>query len=181
MDIYSNNNLHFGMAYKMKGNAAKRVAEYIQGSCNSKETEEAFIKIANKLNELTTEVIADGNDVIVKNPTTKITYYIKEAPAWSKERNGKVISYPIEIRTSNGKSCYDNIDISYSDDQSKIGSAAWDSNFAYGGIFRKHIHALEIAKEFDKRAAIAATERAEELAKTKDIETTTNKLNSLFG
>lgn len=182
MNINSNNNLHFGMAYRMKGDAAKRVAEYCQEMVNPKEAEEYFIKMANELKKLTTEVIAEGGDVRVVDPITKQVYKMTDSPAWRVGDSGRVIKYPVEAEAHCGtQPAKVNIDVAYSEDQSKICSPAWEANFVYDGLFRKHIHALEVAKEFDRQAAIDAANRAAELAKAESITSRAEKLTELFG
>ncbi len=181
-----NNSQSFGMAYRMKGDASKRIAEEILEFSFPKIGQDYFVNnLAKPLKKLTTEVVADGEKVFIEHPVTKQKFEVLDHRPWqTKNSNCKEIHYPLSL-VKNAKldgigAIYVPHTVQYPESQN-IGKPAWDAAFVYKGMMRKHIVALEVAKDFDR---IAAAKAQEATAKTKH-KTETNqiasKLQELFG
>lgn len=189
MNVQNNNYQSFGMAYRMKGDAAKNIAKEIYAGFNPEALEKYFTNnIAKPLKELTTEVIADGDKVIIEHPVTKQEFEVLNTiPLFLRESNGREVIYPLkEVKYGQIGGEYVPYSIYYSKSQDKIGAPAWAS-LIYEGMLRKHIIALEVAKDMDKKSTKFAKGAYEALQKEKariqetNINNTASKLQDLFG
>ena len=179
MIINSKNNLHFGMSYKMINDANCKIAQHIHETFNPKYMEDSFIKIANELKTLKTEVIADGDDVFVKDSKGNIYEVLDKAPKLKDDKN---VNYPVKNRSNKLiKNIEHNFPIYYKNSQSTVGSPAWSSTFLYSGPIRKHANALEIGKELDRQMATNSTKLNDEVKKYAEINSSAKKLQDLFG
>lgn len=181
-----NNSQSFGMAYRMKGDASKRIAEEILEFSFPKIEQDYFVnKLAKPLRELTTEVIADGEKVFIEHPVTKQRYEVLDHSPWqTKNSNCKEIHYPLSL-VKNPKlegigEVYAPHAVQYSESQN-IGKPAWDAAFVYKGMMRKHIVALEVAKDFDRIAAAKAQDAAAKTSHNTETNKIASKLQELFG
>ena len=176
---YNNNQQSFGMAYRVKGDASKRIAENL---AQYSEKTQFIDNVLKPLDELKTKVIADGDRVLIEHPVTKNWFEVTDYRPWmNKNSYGKSISYPLNTIESNGaKGEFINHTINYTENQNRIGKPAWDANFIYDGILRKHVSALEVAKDFDKELAKENALKVKNEAVAETVETIAQKIDNLF-
>ena len=179
--VQNNNTQSFGMAYRMKGDTAKRMAKQFNTAIFPEAAQENFVnKVLKPLKELTTEVIADGEKVFVEHPVTKQKFEVLEHAPWqTRGSNAREIHYPLN-KIVDGNIEYAPHIVYYSEPQ-HIGKPAWDANCIYDGLLRKHVMALEVAKDFDKIAVQKAQEAVAKTNMEAKIEQGASKLQDLFG
>ena len=185
----SNNSQSFGMAYGFEklyvSSTSKAIAREIEESVNPNSTQKYFAEsIVKPLKELKTEVVAEIDKVFVKHPISGQRYEMLDYQPWAPEKSyGREVNYRVKKLTENEIGGEEEvISTWHKDPQNSIGSLAWDANYLYTTpIMRKHIAALEIAREFDKQAAAKAAQEAMETAKNQATEQTAKFLQDLVG
>jgi hypothetical protein len=179
----------FGMAYGFQKlhveSTSKAIAREIEESVNPDHTQKYFTEnLVKPLKELKTEVVAECDKVFVTHPISGQRYEMLDVRPWAPEKSyGREINYRVK-KLTDGEIGGEEEVIStwHKDPQHGIGSLAWDANYLYTTpIMRKHIAALEIAREFDKQAAAKAAQEAMEAAKKQATEQTAKFLQDLVG
>ena len=192
LSINPMNQQSFGMAYRFSEQrpiaTSNAIAREIEESGVPQKAREYFTETLIKpLKELTTEIVADEGKVFVTHPISGQRYEMLDSQPWApKESYGREVCYRakklVNVAGDQIGGQEEVISTWHKEPQSGIGSLAWDATFAYiTPIMRKHIAALEIAREFDKQAAAKAAQDAMEAAKKQATEQTAKFLQDLVG
>ncbi len=175
INTYSNKQPAFG-SYRIQNNAHIYIAHEIH-KVKDINTDTKFIEyIAKPLKKLTSEVIANGKKVIIEHPTLKQSYeVIDKIPV--KHENG--FAYYLKALNADDSKIF-NYTICYPHN-CDVGTIPNFNNFWYSEILRKHIYALELAKDFERHVTNKLAFPSSEIASGKVINETANKLKDLFG
>ncbi len=187
----NNNSQSFGMAYDpMKGVdrkiVSRKIAEEIHASNAPGIIKEELKQTIEAIKALKTQVLTDGDKVIVQHPVTSKEYEVLNYSPWHNDKESKkVINYCVkEIKKGfnfeNPDNNATNITIRYAKEATGIGSPAWDAAYAGSPILRKHIIAKEIATDFDKQLAQKVEKEAEYVAKENAIDKTANEFEAII-
>ena len=179
----NNNSQSFGMALKLRGNAARNLAEDFASCTNPKQAEEYFINhIAKPIEDLKSKVLYDGKRVIVEDETGLKAYEVLDnnvspmMPFQPKESHFRQIGFHVKEIGADNVSVYT---VNYRAPQNRGGIS---STLALSrGDELKLLCAKEIGKDLDRIAAENAQKAYSDTAKQKAIEETTDKLNKMFG
>lgn len=188
----NNHQQSFGMAYGFVPNksisTSRAIAREIEESVNPSSVQKYFAEnLVKPLKELKTDVVADIDKVYVTHPISGQKYEMLDGQPWApKESYGREVCYRtkkvVNVANDQLEGKEEVISTWHKEPQSGIGSLAWDATYLYTTpIMRKHIAALEIAREFDKQAAAKAAEDAMEAAKKQATEQTAKFLQDLVG
>lgn len=174
-----NNNQSFGMAFRLKGDAARKLSEKFHTSNDATAAKNYFMdNIANPIKALKSEVIYDGQKVFVKSPDKDKAIEVLD--------NGRNYYYPWVSDN------YHSINFHVADGDKRVYSVHYDSpQNAKGGIWHEFgnlfdsdlkLHcAREIAKDMDIQASKAAARQYELTLKKDAIDKTASELQDIFG
>ena len=164
--------------------ATRKMAAEIQSSHAPELVEKELIEAIKTIKALKTQVLTDGDKVIVKHPVSGGKFEVLNAGPWSNDPHRKIVNYCVEAIDEGFdflNSDARNISISYPKPATGLGTPANKAAYISVPIVRKHIIAAEIAKDFDSQLAKKAVEDAASAAKTKSTDETAKRLLGLFG
>ena len=174
--VQNNNSQSFGMALKLKGNGAKKLAESFHDAKAPKTAEKIFMEeIAEPIQRLKSEVIYDGKRVLVKdanNPDNVLEVLSSNRDSFHMDEDFSLL-YAHVNKDGAGKKYKIHYDSNF--DQ------VYDELYSHSGNDLKFRIAREIARDMDAKAAqnaYSASRSAEEQA---SIDETAKKLQDLFG
>lgn len=156
-----NNSQSFGMAFKLKGDGAKKLAAFLEET-NSATNRHVMEDLIKPINALKTEVVYDGRDVLIGKNS------VSERLPVAAGSNGTILKY----RLNGGSDVYHII---------------YDVPQGLVNIHERHpfmqqlFNAKEIAKDMDRVAAQKAYEAQQAAVKQVCIEKAAKKLQDLYG
>lgn len=157
-----NNSQSFGMAFKLKGDGAKKLAAFLEET-NSATNRHVMEDLIKPINALKTEVVYDGRDVLIGQDSVS-----ECLPVAMPGSNNKILRY----RLNGGSDVYHII---------------YDVPQGLVNIYERHpfmqqlFNAKEIAKDMGKISAAQAYKTQQAAEKQARIEETAKKLQDLFG
>lgn len=175
------NNQSFGMAFRLQGNGAKKMATSIVESKVPQTTNDFFVnQIIEPIQKLKSEVIYDGEKVLVKNEELKKDSVIEvlDNNMWGyipfSPQNARFMEFGFHVNID-GKECV------YKIQYPERNQALNNELVLLDGDDCKLLCAREIAKDLDAQLAkkTYAQEAAREKAET--IKNIANKLQELYG
>lgn len=182
MDITSvQNNQSFGMAFRLQGNGAKKIATSIVESKEPKAIEDFFVRqIADPIQKLKSEVIYDGEKVLVKNEELKKGSVIEVLddnhsgfrPFSPQEARFREFGFHVNV--DGERRVYT---IRYPEQNRSLNN----SLVMLDGDDCKLVCAREIAKDLDAQLAKKTYEAETAREKAETIQNTANKLLNLYG
>lgn len=156
-----NNSQSFGMAFKLKGDGAKKLAAFLEetNSATNKYVMEELIK---PIHDLKTEVVYDGADILIGKATVSPRMPIELGKDYR----------DLQYILNGGSNFYR---IKY-DKPQKYGDLLNGNSF-----LQQLFNAKEIAKDMDRVAAQKAYEAQQAAVKQVRIEKAAKKLQDLYG
>lgn len=161
--VQNNNSQSFGMAFKLKGDGAKRLATLLEET-NPATNKHIMDDLIAPINSLKTEVVYDGKDVMIYGLSVS-----KRPPVAMPRTNKTDLQYVLD----NGEHVYH---IKYKKPQKKF----VDFCEAHP-LIQKLFNAREIAKDMDAKAAQKAYNVKMAAEKQARIDEEAKKLQDMFG
>lgn len=175
------NNQSFGMAFRLQGNGAKKIASSIVESKVPQATEDFFVKqIAEPIQKLKSEVIYDGEKVLVKNEELKkgsVIEVLDDNHSGFKPfspQEARFREFGFHVNVDGERRVYK---ILYPEQNRSLSN----SLALLSGDDCKLVCAREIAKDLDAQLAKKTYEAEAARVKAETIQNTANKLQELFG
>ena len=180
----NNHQQSFGMAYApMKGvdkrTVSRKIAEEIHASNAPDIIKKELTETIEAIKALKTQVLTDGDKVIVQHPVSGVKYKVLNYSPWYDGENERIVRYCVRAIDTPEQELT-NIQIRYPKSAIGIGSPAWDATYAGSPLLRKHIIAKEIATDFDSQLAKKVDNEAKGVAKEKAIDNTANEFEAII-
>lgn len=161
--VQNNNSQSFGMAFKLKGDGAKRLATLLEET-NPATNKHIMDDLIAPINSLKTEVVYDGENVIVGALKVSDTSPVGMPGTYKHD-----LQYPID----NGKHVYH---VWYKEPKKRLIDV-----YEAHPLMQKLFNAREIAKDMDAKAAQKAYNVQMAAEKQARIDEEAKKLQDMFG
>ena len=178
--VQNNNSQSFGMAFHLRGNGAKKLAETFNNTSDPDAVTRYFMeRVAEPIQKLKSEVLYDGDKVLVKDTANSgdiveilDTNYGTMRP-FSDSR--KSLCMHVNMHGEN-----DIYRIFYPVSENEFSRLSYELALAQGDDLKLRL-AREIAKDMDKKAAQKTYDAAQKAAKQARVDELAKNLQDLFG